>query len=220
MSEPIVDILPNTNPIELRHGPNYDIVLNRDAANQSVVDSLARSLSDGLPATWRPYRPPGGSTRNSFYVDNLDIPTYIAKERAFSVVNRAQGNPSFSSSLASIFHEFSISPRIKQTLDGEDARAFAGRHNLHPIEFVEPLIGLIDGKSGKEITVYRFVPGAGGLEATKHLGRAADFLRGLFLRNGIVPGDMGHDQFIVHPGFEGRKIYLVDAEEFELRNAT
>lgn len=112
---------------------------------------------------------------------------------------------------SSIANEISTAPIVKKVLGDPEARGLVVGSGFSSIEFVEPLVGIIDGH-GKTL-VYEFVDGRqmDELSITEQQGlrQLAEGLVDLFLGSGLVPADLNVSQFLV--GQNG-KVYMLDTE--------
>ncbi len=112
---------------------------------------------------------------------------------------------------SSIANEISTAPIVKRVLGNLEARDLVAGSGFSSIEFVEPLVGIID-RFGKTL-VYEFVDGRQmddlSISEQQGLRQLAGGLVDLFLGSGLVPADLNVSQFLV--GQNG-KVYMLDTE--------
>jgi hypothetical protein len=207
--------------IEIRHGPRFDVILNLTAENQLQVRDLAGFVGNGIPSSWPTWY------SDLRHVDRSEDPQFFAKTRLYSgsdsSKNLLDGNPKRSTigrkvvnALNSIVSEISLSPRIVEILKRDEVSHIAKMNGFDRIEFVEPLVGLIDRESGIKTLVYRFVSGRWPSVDSEYkaLINITEALRPLFKANGVLPVDLGAEQLLIGSGENNKVVYLLDSERY------
>jgi hypothetical protein len=229
MAEGTVDVGP-AKTMEINHGPRYDMLLNTSAKNKKLVQELESTLVDGIPDDWDNVQTEGGGHEGYNYVDPEK--RFFAKSRFISGVSflrvfRKQtevGSPKRKTQNAgnSIANEMLLAPKIRRALESEEALAAAHQSGFEKVEFVEPLVGLIDRQTGGKALVYEYIDGdeiirnevfPENVAAVKLIGQ----LREIFDKNGIIANDLdanerGPKQLLISK--DRKTVYLLDAEQF------
>lgn len=235
MSEPI-SIEPAQRSVEVIRKPNYDLLINLVASDQSQVQDAVRLLEDRSLQDWPVYSPLQDDQGPLFRVDSLVSPKFFAKERHLSSPEELSDRLSRSRqavkgagwdkevrnqriyhlrqdvAASSIANEICTSPMITSVLGSPEVEELVRGSGFGSIEFVEPLVGVINrGERKAKTIVYKFVEGRSVQtqaenEAVKRLAKG---LLDLFLNAGVVPADLNPSQFLI--GRYG-KVYLLDSE--------
>jgi hypothetical protein len=216
--------------MEVRHEPRsrYDLVLNHSAARQDLVQEGANMLENGVPSDWIPvvHNPNLGNflSRRVNYVGRVGNSRVILKPR-FKAGHFNKEQMKFAGekmrrvvyAVNSVVNEISISPKIKEVLGGEDAQRIMAQYGFERIEFVEPLLGVVDRKTGGKAVLYKFVEGDLWLDTVydslaEGFEETVDAIASLLERTGIYVNDLKAEQCLLSK--DRKTIYLLDAEQF------
>ncbi len=112
---------------------------------------------------------------------------------------------------SSIANEISTAPIVERVLGGDEAQELVVEAGFSGIQFVEPLVGVID-RQGKTL-IYQFTDGRkmDELSLTEQQGvrHLSGGLVDLLLASGLVPADLNPSQFLI--GQNGN-VFLLDSE--------
>ncbi|MBP9716683.1 MAG: hypothetical protein KBD51_01940 [Candidatus Levybacteria bacterium] len=112
---------------------------------------------------------------------------------------------------SSIANEISTAPIVERVLRGDEAQELVAEAGFSGIQFVEPLVGVID-RQGKTL-IYQFTDGRkmDELSLTEQQGvrHLSGGLVDLLLASGLVPADLNPSQFLI--GQNGN-VFLLDSE--------
>src|SRR5579859_5131583 len=163
-----------SQPTEIKHLTNHDLVVSRTYPDQALVDRVAEAVEadGGIPSGWiRIDRPDGQRVR---YTDSLDSPTIFAKTRAGvsitdyeSILEDSYFRPSspllrelakeerrIVNTSFSVLSEFHLTPTITAIVDSPVVQQVVRQHGYDSIEFVPPIAAVIDRKTGHKTVAY------------------------------------------------------------------
>ncbi len=222
--------------IEVRHGSRYDLVLNRSAARQDLVQDLAVRLTDGVPNDWSPFKihVSPSAVGKIHYIDNVDNPHFFLKTRynLRRFFEHGRSNAHFGEKMirvmnasASVVNEISISPRIKEVLGSQEALRLALQHGFERMEFIEPLVAMVDRQTGEKASVYEFIDGVSRprniyadlrdqdeIALWEKLDSLMGSIGSLLERGEIAVNDLRSEQCIISR--DKKTVYLLDAEQY------
>ncbi|HET7827517.1 MAG TPA: hypothetical protein VFK97_01470 [Candidatus Saccharimonadales bacterium] len=124
--------------------------------------------------------------------------------------------------LNSVLNEIAIAPKLKRSVAEEEFQALANKYGFRSFRYVEPIIGIIDKKTGVKRMVYEYIANTENLVGLmkkdneirdKILGGTMEHdLEEILVRNGIDFGkDTGEHQVLVDAE---KNLYLIDAETY------
>lgn len=241
MSEPIGESTQRT--VEVIRKPNYDVILNLAPSRQRRVQEALGAVEAGLPSSWPVFHPEGEGESTSFRVDSLVDPTFFAKERHLSdpstlsqMLERSRSEVERAEDVeqknkktyeyrkdiarSSLVNEIASSSLISRVLGTSEVETLVRALGFKSIEFVEPLVGVIDRVQKRKTLVYRFVDGRRAQTSLEQQALAAlsKSLVESFLQAGIVPADLNTSQYLLGRGENEGKIYLLDSELYFKNN--
>jgi hypothetical protein len=216
-----------TRQLKVIHNPNTDIILNNDSNDAIWGQKLADAWREGMPDGWK--RPPN-TFKNNVYYGSVNGQTFLAKYR----LNTAQSTNDVEAiqgisqdhvldkrtklSLNSLVSEVRMSPVIKQVVASADMQELAEQCGLSGIEYIEPIIGVVDRTSGdpgfaRKAMVYRYIEDAGPFsgEDLQGANRLIHALRSKLKGLDIEPTDLTLNQVIVD---QEQHAYLLDSEAY------
>lgn len=213
---------------ELLHGVNFDVMANKTASDKDKVDVLLEQVKTNLANANDPlagWVVDGQHSRLRY--DKFTEPKYVAKTKwkdrkdFDSTLNLVkvwnQDNPyRFGTERQnrvynSLLNEIDLSAQIRDLVVGDDAQGVAKKYGYLKMNYVEPLIGLIDKKAGKKTVIYEHIENTGARPPRD----LVEDLERLFLRKGIYPRDLNEKQFLISDTPEGMVLYLIDTEGYE-----
>jgi hypothetical protein len=237
-----------TKKIDIVHGEMYDVLVNLRHPDVNKVRSLSALVINGIPQSWQVLPQALGEKFNdeppppNVFVDDLNHPTFLAKVRKYAIPDRVRiakmdAGKELSSlgtrtayAFDSLLNEFALAPQVTETLKIHRAKEIAEKFGFVGIQFIEPLVGLIERSNGRKIMFYDYVDGDttdysssdASLNRLKQLARKDQGdplireLVNLFKQNGIFPTDIGTQQLISSPLNESDEsmLYLIDIEGF------
>ncbi len=216
MSEQLQD-LPSSNPnlteitrrnIDVLHYPSVDILVNNDADLAAWAPLLTEEFKEGLPADWEEL-----SDKKKIFTKMLAEQRFIAKTRTrrnprdLSILH----GPSSVNAFNSVFNELTLAPLVRRVLEEEPVQTAVKSAGFQKLEFIEPIIAVLDRATGDKIVVYEYAPGEpritkiirsttdGTVERGQALERSLTMVR--FLREqlksaGIQPSDLNDRQLL------------------------
>ncbi len=241
--------------VDVIRKPNYDLLVNLAASDQSQVQEAVRLVEGTDLRAWPIYSPLRFHKDEQgllFKVDNSEYPRFLAKRRYSSTPPELSERISFSRQAvkesrdklrdseeggveeeiddnrrklnediyqlrkdvawSSVANEMNAAPVVVGVISSTEAQELAAASDFSSIEFVEPLVGVIDksDKRGKTI-IYRFVEGR-EVSTKAERDRLLDVSKGLLellLKAGIVPADLNPHQFLIG---KDNELYLLDTE--------
>ena len=205
---------------EILHGPVADVVVRKDIPEYAEVKLLASEFSEGFPPRWITNPQAFGT-----YVDNLDNPKYLIKDRRHHNMMDESGKiksrrldllpssphprPAENASL-SVVNEILMTRDIKAVLSSDELQQMVREQGFSGLDFAEPLFAVTTKKPLGKFVCYRYISGQ---KNSPHFA-IVDKLRNLLLEKGIEPYDLQEHQFIV--SYEGTRptLYLLDVEGY------
>lgn len=223
--------------IDVLHIGKYDVLVNvrqlsigqveLDKLKKLVIENLKNDPNDKIFGGWEN----GGDQR--ILVDNPVSPKFVLKEKwirpnnyDFSSAEKKLRDSGSSSDIeirqmlyasASIMNEMSIATDIKRIVESENIQNVFQFSGIDSVDYVEPLIGVINRDSGKKYIVYPFVDGAkfydteipDDLRIFKSIRR----LEAVISDKGIKPHDLQGGQFLVERSTDGKvHLHLLDID--------
>jgi len=118
---------------------------------------------------------------------------------------------------ASLMNEMSLAREIREIVESKEVQEIFENVGVESIDYIEPLIGIIDRKTKRKIMIYKFARGRmpsvvkdkNGEELTDALMK----LQEVFERHDICADDLEVNQILDERGKDGKKRYhLIDSE--------
>lgn len=231
---------------EIQHMRRFDILTNNRQTSVDVAElrELVNSLKDKQKT--RPWANPVDSWIRSskhyrIYLDNPS-PKYLAKKKW---ANRDSSNPDSIMAKAiridrdkatpsdlrrkkknyandSIMNEMQLSGEVRRLMLTDEVQSYFKEIDIDSVDFIEPLVGIIDNKSGEKTIVYKFSNGeplelylkrdTEGFIKWKQIQKK---LEEIFVSSGIIPEELGSHQFLVEKDGLGKKhAFLIDIEMY------
>jgi len=233
-------------PVEIIHYPDRDVIINRDSEYAHLGHQLAELFKDGTPADWEPigpmqseyeqldndpdnpgvHQPKPGSARGE--VDGVQFmvkPKYAGSPEEYHRRKSqapAKEYPGRSMKTARLFnsvlHEIAISPQVKAITASDEAQAIARTYGYKGVKYIEPVIAVIDKRTGNKSLVFEYIDGAENLALHMHNPngwlneRLSKQIDDLLKRNGISSNNHdGEQQFMTD---KNKFLYHIDAESY------
>ncbi len=227
-------IKPNIEKGDLRveHTKNFDFLINEDSGI-SPVDSakLVRALKDGVPEDWSDYEDRFSSPDGRYFIKRK----WTSKKKKYFKDARSGGSVTWIEMVSeekalvnyaalSITSELSNSKKVRTIVAGQNVQNLVRQYGVDKIEFVEPLMGMIDKKNGRRYMVYpyidaeeagRFVELQGREEELgNNLESIIDGLVEIFIKNNLRPNDLRSQQLLIseNPADHKLSLFLLDTE--------
>lgn len=218
--------------VEIIHRDRYDVVLTTDSNLTQTARQVYELVKDGLPENWISYRHYEERERDNLRIDSLDSTQYFAKYRVNMRRNTTSIDPLLrrqDRSADSILCEFCLAPLVSHILKTKPVMRLANKYDIERIEFIPPLVGLIDHETGDKIVVYNWVEGHTPLLDLvpeednifiRHLpwpksDEFANSLDEIITQAGVTTYDFGDHNMMLREDSGGNKIlYLFDIEGF------
>ena len=221
--------------VEITHRGGYDLVVNKRQSTLSRDDmamlttSLWKSNNGSTNLhplnTWHDIDGEG-----RFFVDNQQFPNFFAKvkwaNRNYGVFRRALAiDPSTAPEYAvlqkrqmfagnSILNEMSNSTTVREIVSTAKVQEIF--KEFGPIEFAEPLIGLVERETQYKIMIYKHLKvERPPFPCERSFDTAVERLTQAFLGEGIIPDDLSSEQIVYGKNDSGDgRLYLLDIEFF------
>lgn len=234
-----------TNRFEVGHVASYDILVNTrqtsvtpeelDKLRLLIVEDIRTFPNDKPFSLW--HQSPDHSR---IRISNTSMPRYVAKEKwirpdhpvikeALMIDTKKDKPPQVDYkrsiySLDSIFSEMSIATIMMNVVQTEKVRSFFRDVGVDSIDFVEPLIGVIDRRYGKKYIVYEHKKGVrpndffksdskGLLKIKSAVGKLANEIE----HHLIDPHDIDEWQFLYEDVNGQIRIHMIDIEMYHVR---
>lgn len=216
--------------IEIQTRP-HDILIPNPYVDDHVLVDEARELIDVFPVGLLEVNPRDESREpeeSRYYIDSERDPKFFLKVRRFSTnyefwksfltpdISDKASKRAFQAS-NSLMNEIYMSSLINQAIS-EDPRVLdiVQRFGFSGIDLVDPIIGQIDKDSHEKLMVYRFAGGivpekTGDRQLIDSLSRRLELI---LASRGIVTEDLVGSQFLIEESEEGRRLHLVDIEDY------
>ena len=222
----------DSKKVEVIHLDQYDLMVNR-SSNPELVEAVVQNLRE--------------DTERVIGKQSEESDIFVKKRRFASpssvreVVNTPdnEGRNRFGGrktqyAFNSLMNEFGVVQKVKEVMRSDEIKEIAKKYGLVDIRFAEPLIGIIDKKSGDKFMIYPRVKDGWSTDGLSldELDRRLGFniyslltglladLRQVLIQNNINPYDLSGRQFIVSETPEGRVLHLLDVEAFTIRQSS
>lgn len=228
MPEPItlVSEFPKTQ-VEVLHQGKLELLANRNVISAQELEYIQRLVSkieiEGLPLIGEHGEYP------QIRVDNKDNPRYVFKQRIIIPIPSIEGFIGTDASLKrlllekrtglannSVLNEIALSEAIEKTIMSSQAQELAHQLGFDSLQFVSPLLGIINSETARKNIVYKYIKGSPlnfETAVIHNLTRDKTHifiteLQRIFRSRQIEPSDLGSHQFIA----DENRLYLLDAE--------
>lgn len=231
---------------EVGHVASFDILVNTrqtsvipeelDTLRVSIVEDIRTFPNDKPFSLW--HQSPDHSR---IRISNTSKPRYVAKEKWITpdhpaikeavMIDRKVSKPlqadykSSIYSLDSIFSEMSVATIMMNIVQTENVRLLFRDVGVGSIDFVEPLIGVIDRKSGKKYVVYEHKNGIqphiffkSNYEGLFEIKRAVKRFAGEIEKYLVEPHDMDEWQFLYEEDRGQIRMHMIDIEMYSARH--
>ncbi len=238
---------PSVPAVEVSHYPNTDIVINLDSKFAGLAYKLSDLFKDGVPASWEeigptqeelddmeedPSHPGHQSAKVGFAVGEIDGVKFLFKPKGLSgkdtfyhrkkaalkggYVPRKEAlraNQIYNS----ILNEIGISPKIKKIMSGDVSQEIARRYGHKSLEYIEPIIGIVNRETGNKALIYEYIEGAVNIRTIMNQANFNQIqffeneIDKLLKQNGVENMDKPA-QFIVD---SSGRLYNIDAEGYQ-----
>ena len=220
---------------KVEHLPNFDVILNLDYPDKDELDQVLNFLKEPEdPNT------PVSDLYDKFVVfqnlmdgegkllffpklktirhSNVD---FILGRHHYDVLNPEiaktidrKGRYAF----VGVLNEIVLATKIKKLISTKEFRDLAQKSGFSTLSFSEPIVAVLDKKSGRRFLVYKNLHRVGTFVSTPSVINMRIFvnkLRVLFQEHGIQPNDLNPSQFMVFDkGDGGMCIFLIDTEAY------
>ena len=214
---------------EVIHNQHTDILINPDSRDAEWARRLAEVWADGLPEDWQQI--PGSHKNNDHLsIGEVGRRTFLAKYQLDvpksqsdldELRNQHPHLVKAAEAQASIQSEIELASDVRRVVESDHMQYIGALYGFAAIEFVEPIIGVVDRTKSDEfpdqVGVYRYVEDLKYFSEVFPDGDVADFnalvhqLRAQLQASGIVPADLSHTQVLFG---SNRHAYLLDAAQF------
>lgn len=216
-------------PVEIIHLGDFDLFVNNLAKKSECVRVLVITMKAKIGSDH--VEPLAGwvETSKGRWRDSVNLPKYFAKKKwmdkkSYFDLVALQHRDSYSRKedrrYNSLSNEFRISDTIRSVVGRDDFQQVAGGHGFESLQFIEPLVGFVDRRTGDKVVIYGFVPGAGDFdrldgEVDSNIPvELVNSLRKKFNDVGIYPTDLRQSQFITRQTRTGEALCLIDIEGY------
>ncbi len=233
--------LPSRKHYEVIHyqNPDVDIVINHDSSlAKEYGHKLAELFKHGYPPEdWESGPWPGSAhgivdDKEFFSKRKLSGDTYeekkddtlAAKDIELRFVELQLRRIR---AINSVLAEIALVPQIKAILESDEALQIAAEFGFSSFQFIEPVLGLVNRKTGSKNMVYENIPNASRLYSPPNIHgltekqkrppidhpsrKLADKFYNFFERHGFIPSDLAWRQFLTD---DSNNLYLIDAEAY------
>ena len=233
-------------PVEIIHFRERDVIINNDSEYAHLGHQLAELFKDGVPEDWQPLGPTqdeydeidepdhpalfgpktGSALGEVAGVRFMVKPKYAGGIKNYNKRKEPPEYPDYTHEWSikmarlfnSVLNEIAIAPQVKSITASHEAQELARKYGYKSVRFIEPIIAIIDKKTGDKSLVYEYIEDAQSMSLNIPTPRywldnkfVTEFDH-LLWRNGIESNDHGGEQQFI---FDKKKnLYHIDAESY------
>lgn len=223
---------------EIEHYGDYDLITNSRLSSAKEVSELAETILLNIRESNDPFNGWVNTTdehQRVLFQDRQESPMFFAKrkwmtrEKLVEFLERATlrenntgineiRSKKYDRNYNSVLNELSISHEVTEIVGNIEGQEIAGKYGYSALIYGEPIIGIINRKTGDKFMIYWHLGvhislADSAIDDKAHM--LVRELRKIFINYKIDPEDMGETQLLITTDKDGHDVLnLIDIEAF------